>query len=142
MKKIVSVIIVFLMVVGMLFVPTLARSEVAINEFCSSSMSHAPSAENSITVVKMEQISNSIILELDRSIDNFGLTIDQRDKQKSMSDKIKDIPGIKAADASRNKIVIILDNDHNQRFVILFGKILLVIMEHFGADSIKFDIDK
>lgn len=128
MKKIISVTIVFLMV-GMLFIPTLAKAD---------SITNASAEEKVITVKLLMPSPQAIRIELDRPIvDTFGLTFGC--KQKSMSQEIEAIPGIKAADASGNRMYIILNDDLEYKLTPLLFKISVVIMEHFDAASINWE---
>lgn len=130
MKKIILVTIVFLMVVGILLVPTLARADSVANA----------SAEEKVITVKLLMLSpRAIRIELDRPIvDTFGLT-PIRDKQESMSHKIEAIPEVKGAATSENRIWIILNDDLDYKLTRLLFKLSLVIMEHFDAASINLE---
>ncbi len=128
MKKVILVTIFFLMV-GMLFVPTLAKADSIANA----------SAEEKVITIKLLMLSPRVIqIELDHPIvDTFGLTFGC--KQKSMSHKIEAIPEVKGAATSENRIWIILNDDLDYKLTRLLFKLSLVIMEHFDAASINLE---
>lgn len=159
---------VFLMVVGMLFVPTLAKAGTIQAEAAKSqsqsfqssffiASSDSVTTENSITIKRMEWLkgeSDSIILNLDRPIRSIfissscstfaGITECKATAIKHHLVRIlEDIPGVRVAvaDIDKKTILIIL-KDKNSFTPLLFWEISLAIMKHFGVDFIRFDIDK
>ncbi len=157
MKKLATLITMIILAVGVFFAPLPVKAEVL------GSINTADTDNKVVTVKIIAILPHSMSLELDRPIkdqeaswgisigmpriDNtpgmggmgmgYGKRISEREK---LIREIEAIPGIKAADASGSRILVIFNAGNS--FTCLTGEILLAIAKHFKVDSIKIDIDK